>query len=116
MDLMAPFHMNLRRKESESMKYIVKNLNGSSYFPRPTCKCSDWIEHWIVNKGFKPLYCRCCGSGDDLVGGHVVKTGSYDKQRYITPICRKCNSIKDKEFEVDESDLVSANCDKCKNK
>ena len=99
------------------MKFRVKNLNGSSAFEKPTCNCSTWLNHWIINKGIKPLYCRCCGrSSNDLVGGHVIKVDSFDKKRYIVPICRGCNGIDDKQFDVDEKDLISANCSECKNK
>ena len=95
----------------------VKNLNGSSIFAKPTCKCDDWLDHWVNNKGVRPIYCRSCAKrSTDLVGGHVVKVDSYDQQRYIVPICRECNGVKDKIFNVDENDLISANCSKCKNK
>ena len=97
----------------------VKNLHGSSaLFGQPTCQCSTWIEHWINNKGVKPIFCRCCGKQTtDLVGGHVIKVSGEDKSRYIVPLCRDCNNTNNEaEFDVSESDLVSANCDKCKNK
>ena len=97
----------------------VKNLNGSgALFPQPTCDCENWIEHWIHNKGVKPIYCRCCGKRTtDLVGGHIIKVNSNDKNRYIVPLCRDCNNSNNtREFDVYESDLVSANCDYCKNK
>ena len=95
----------------------VKNLKGSATTsPKPTCKCESWIEHWASNKGFKPLYCRSCGSSSNLVGGHVIKVGSYDQKRYIVPICKDCNNKDNLEFDVEEKDLVSANCDNCINK
>ena len=95
----------------------VKNLNGSSLFAKPTCKCEDWLDHWSYNRGVRPAYCRACGKKTtDLVGGHVTKVSSYDLQRYIVPICRECNATRDKIFDVEEKDLVSANCSKCKNK
>lgn len=99
------------------MKTRVRNLGGSSNYPKPTCRCGTWIDHWIENKQIRPGYCRGCGAKTtNLVGGHVYKVGSFDKQRYIIPICYSCNNTPGLEFNVDESDLVSANCNNCKNK
>lgn len=102
----------------------VKNLNGSGeQFPKPTCKCRIWIEHWDINRypnGDKEAgWCRGCGqkvNHSELCGGHVIKINSQDKHRYIVPLCSSCNNTANKEFDIDSSDLVSANCDNCVNK
>lgn len=99
----------------------VRNLNGSGeQFPKPVCPCLTWIEHWNINKypkqDKKAGFCRGCkAKTSDLVGGHVIKINSSDRKRYIVPLCSSCNNTKNLEFEVKESDLVSANCDKCAN-
>lgn len=99
----------------------VKNLNGSGeQFPKPVCGCQSWIIHWNINryprKDKKAGFCRGCGSKiTNLVGGHVVKIGVDDRCRYIVPLCSSCNNTKNMEFEAKDSDLVSANCDKCVN-
>lgn len=101
----------------------VKNLNGSGeQFPAPVCKCKTWIEHWDINKYPKADYwasrCRGCGKEikhSELCGGHVIKVNSVDKHRYIVPLCSGCNNTANKEFDVNNSDLISANCDNCIN-
>lgn len=99
----------------------VKNLNGSGkQFPKPVCKCKTWIEHWNVNrypkKDKKAGFCRGCNKKtSDLVGGHIIKIGTEDRCRYIVPLCSSCNNTENLEFEVKESDLVSANCENCCN-
>lgn len=105
------------------MKVTVKNLNNSSeQFPEPVCKCNSWIEHWDINKypknDMQAGWCRGCGKKfehSELCGGHVMKKNSDDKHRYIVPLCSSCNNKKDYTFEVDTSELVSANCDNCIN-
>lgn len=96
---------------------IVKNLNGSGeQFPKPVCGCSSWIEHWNINQGKKAGVCRGCGvKTTGLVGGHVIKIDSSDRKRYIVPLCSSCNNTKNLEFEVKESDFVSANRENCCN-
>lgn len=101
----------------------VKNLKKSGEnFPKPTCKCKTWIAHWDINRypnGKKEAgWCRGCGkkfAHSDLCGGHVIKVDSTDKCRYIIPLCSSCNGKEDAEFEVEKSDLISANCGKCDN-
>lgn len=102
----------------------VKNLNGSSDFEKPTCKCNTWIEHWKnnrygINSNYSSLRCRACGDSVSYLhinGGHVIKVDNFDKNRYIVPICDKCNAKKDLVFNVEEVDLISANCQNCINK
>lgn len=103
---------------------IVKNLNGSSDFPKPTCKCTTWIEHWKnnrygINTKYSTLRCRGCGkmvNHSEINGGHVIKIDNADMSRYIVPLCDDCNAKKDYQFDVNLCDLVSANCQKCINK
>ena len=100
---------------------IVRNLNGSGRnFPKPTCGCESWIEHWNINKypnGEKiARWCRGCRKKTEsvaLCGGHVIKVDSQDKNRYIIPLCASCNAKDDAQFNVNISDLVSANCNNC---
>ena len=77
----------------------VKNLNGSSRFPKPSCGCSSWIDHWDNNSGCKrPNKCPGCQkplTRNNTVGAHVIKVNSPDKDRYITPLCDECNHKKD---------------------
>lgn len=102
----------------------VKNLNYSSKnFPKPTCKCETWILHWDINKypaeNKQAGCCRGCGKCFDhseLCGGHVIKIDSEDRKRYIIPLCSSCNAKENAIFEVNEADLISANCDYCLNK
>ena len=102
------------------MNISVKNLNGSGkQFSNPQC-CNSWIDHWNTNRypdGSKTAgFCRGCKvKTNELNGGHVIKVGSYDEKRYIIPLCNKCNHDYDAVFIVDDSDLVSANCDNCVN-
>ena len=64
----------------------------------------------------KAGFCRGCNKKtSDLVGGHIIKIGTEDRCRYIVPLCSSCNNTKNLEFEVKESDLVSANCENCCN-
>ncbi|WP_027360729.1 hypothetical protein [Desulforegula conservatrix] len=87
----------------------VRNINGTS---DNTCKCSGgWIKHW-VNFGGKtlPLYCSEISCTEtDLVGAHVQKDSSTDKNWYIVPLCKKHNAKTDSLTIVDGTVLVSAN-------
>lgn len=103
----------------------VKNLNGSSSnYPKPTCKCLTWLEHWKNNRygvsaNYSKLNCRGCKKllpYSKLKGGHVYKTNNSDKSIYIVPLCDDCNLKREYEFDVDSNDLVSANCSNCINK
>ena len=98
----------------------VKNLNGSSRFPKPSCGCSSWIDHWDNNSGCKrPNKCPGCQkplTRNNTVGAHVIKVNSPDKDRYITPLCDECNHKKDIVFDISESHLVKVNERKCSDK
>lgn len=101
----------------------VKNLKKSGRnFPSPTCKCKTWITHWDINRypngDHWSTWCRGCGKEFDhseLCGGHVIKVNSEDEGKYIIPLCPSCNGKEDVTFEVEKSDLVSANYSKCNN-
>lgn len=101
------------------MTVKVKNLKGTSDRDL-RCGCSSWLDHWKNNKHIYIVdKCFCCNNTkdtQDLVGGHVIKIDSYDRDQYIVPICKGCNNKTDVEFYVDENSLVSANCDNCVNK
>ena len=95
------------------MNIKVKNRNHTA--DNDAKCCGTWIAHWKKHRGFSPSYCRGCNyTGKDLVGGHVNKVGNNtDDKWYIVPLCKGCNNIKDKEFCVEESDLVWVGaCDK----
>ena len=105
----------------------VRNLNGSGkQFPKPTCSCSTWLEHWENNRKWKDgkkrsaAVCRACGckfEHSELNGGHVKKVESVEEMRYIVPLCDSCNGKDNLEFEVENSaDLVAANTNECINK
>ena len=72
----------------------VKNVNGSGRFaPRGY---DSWLDYWKAQTGEKPYYCaadNCLGT--DLVGAHVQKTNSTDKNWYIVPLCKSCNKRTD---------------------
>jgi hypothetical protein len=94
---------------------LVKNLKGTS---DKTCKCSSWLQHWKNNSGGTKLPTYCIESTcreTTLLGGHVIKVNSTDKNHYIIPICAKHNST-DSEYSVADGYFVSANksetCDK----
>ena len=86
----------------------VKNVNGSGRFaPRGY---DSWLDYWKAQTGENPYYCaadNCLGT--DLVGAHVQKANSTDKNWYIVPLCKSCNfavkfkgnsSIRAKDSEV----------------
>jgi hypothetical protein len=79
----------------------VKNVNGSSRFLAPL-GYSSWLDYWKVQSGKSVLFCStttCLGT--DLVGGHVQKGNSTNRNYYIVPLCRSCNLRTDK-FEVSQ--------------
>lgn len=57
----------------------VRNMRGSSEIAsHPTCRCSDWLEHWNYNNILEePYFCLACGKHptgtNRMVGGHVQK-------------------------------------------
>lgn len=88
------------------MKVLVTNIPDTS---KNVCSCcGTWIDHWIKHKKVKPVFCRGCKKKTkDLLGGHVWKVKDRsDRKWYIVPLCSSCNQTPDKEFYVEESDLV----------
>jgi len=87
-------------------KMRVKNLNETS---EKTCSCGSWLKHWekISGKKADKCYIIGCDNESDLVGGHVQKV-YLDKNHYIIPLCKSCNGMRDKEFDVEDA-LISAN-------
>lgn len=85
----------------------VKNLKGTA---DKSCKCKTWLKHWENNSGKSlPSTCRevtCMNK--DLVGAHVIKVNSSDKDHYIIPLCSSHNQT-DGEFNVMDGYFVSAN-------
>jgi hypothetical protein len=83
----------------------VKNVNGSSRFPKPQ-NYDSWLEYWERQTGKKARSCSAvgCGARTDLVGAHVQKAYGDDKHYYIVPLCSACNQRADT-FDV-EAELV----------
>lgn len=73
----------------------VKNIIGSSRFPKPTGYTS-WLAYWEAQTGYKAFFCSADGcTRTDLVGAHVQKANSDDKKWYIVPLCTSCNQRTD---------------------
>lgn len=73
----------------------VKNVNGSSRFPKPA-GYSSWLAYWEAQTGKNAFFCSasdCYGTG--LVGAHVRKAYSDDSKWYIVPLCSSCNKRTD---------------------
>lgn len=92
----------------------VKNLKGTS---DKSCKCATWLKHWENNSGKSlPYTCREIGCNEtELVGAHVIKVDSTDRNHYIVPVCQSHN-MTDNEYNVVDGYFVFANksetCDK----
>jgi hypothetical protein len=87
----------------------ISNINGTS---DNTCKCGSWLEHWKKFSGQAvPSFCPVEGClGQSLLGAHVQKDSSYDRNWYIVPLCTKCNTMTGKSLKYnDVYKLVSAN-------
>ncbi|MCX6328188.1 MAG: hypothetical protein NTZ85_01555 [Bacteroidia bacterium] len=69
----------------------ITNINGTS---DTDCRCGSWLNHWFNYNGGQslPTYCsapKCIKK--DLVGAHVQKANSIDKEWYIVPLCQEHN-------------------------
>lgn len=86
----------------------VRNVVGSS---NDDCKCGTWLKHWEnYSNQETPDYCIVANCLEkDLVGAHVKKFDSADKNEYIIPICQKHNRSSEVLTVSDDYDLVSAN-------
>lgn len=88
---------------------LIRNAVGTSRFEAPK-GYKSWFDYWL-NHTNKSAVCAssgddCCFNGTyDLVGAHVQKVDSQDKNWYIVPLCKSCNK-KDKPFNVDDDMLV----------
>jgi hypothetical protein len=85
----------------------ITNINGTSDI---ICKCGSWLKHWNNFSGQTVTYC-CVGFciEKELVGAHVQKANSTDKNWYIIPLCQShSRSIVDLEIS-DVFELVPAN-------
>ena len=77
----------------------VKNVVGSGWFGAPS-GYSSWLEYWERKTNTKKYICGVSGrSNSNLVGAHVQKVNSNDKNWYITPLCKSCNQRTD-EFDA----------------
>ena len=88
----------------------VHNLNGTTD-NKPPRGYESWKEWWEERKNcsFNKCSCSICISKAE-VGAHVQKSGSVDKNWYIVPLCKSCNSSKIKmNFYVNENDLEQIN-------
>ena len=87
----------------------VKNINGAS---QNACKCGSWLDHWKkFGDQSVPTYCleKSC-TKKDLVGAHVQKDSSSDRDWYIIPLCSEHNGKNGNTLDVaDHAKLVSAN-------
>ncbi len=83
----------------------VKNVPGSSRFPKPR-GYNSWLEYWSAHKGYTSPFCSAYGCySTGLVGAHVQKVNSMDLSWYIVPLCKSCNQRVDT-FDVDANLLV----------
>ena len=82
---------------SFNLKFILmakfKNVPDTS---GEKCNCSDWIAHFEKFSNIKVEYCaekKCIKKigTHDIVGAHVVKVNSIDKNHYILPLCKDHN-------------------------
>lgn len=84
----------------------VKNLHGTS---KPPAGYKSWLDYWQRKTGRSAMCANVnCNAFAD-VGGHVIKVDGFDKKRYIVPLCYNCNNDHDKEFFVNDYDMVPVN-------
>ncbi len=73
----------------------VKNVSGSSRFPKPT-GFDSWLDYWEYHSKKNAYFCSASGCfRKDLVGAHVQKANSTDNKWYIVPLCSGCNQRTD---------------------
>ncbi len=77
------------------------------------CQCGNWLSHWENISKNKVRLCvvkECCEH--ELVGSHVKKAGSDEKEIYIIPLCKE-HSESEEEMDIyNDVPLVSANVKK----
>jgi len=78
-----------------------------------TCACDSWLDHWKKFSRQSASYCSVNGCYErPEVGGHVQKTGNFDKNWYIVPLCKGCNAKNGAYLDVNDSiKFVSAKVD-----
>lgn len=73
----------------------VKNVSGSSRFPKPA-GFDSWLDYWEYHSKKSAYFCSASGCfRKDLVGAHVQKANSTDNKWYIVPLCSGCNQRTD---------------------
>lgn len=96
------------------MKITIHNVKGSSKISKKApFPYGSWLQYWeaMKNRTLEPnklYYCPACGKAvtrEHLDGCHVQKTGFFDQNWYIIPLCDSCNQRKDM-FLVDQDLLV----------
>lgn len=92
--------------KTKNKQVNVKNVNGTS---QKDCKCGSWLQHWLNYSGQKADSCKVKGcTNTDLLGVHVQKNVSYDRNWYIVPLCREHSKKSDLLELEDGTYLVSA--------
>jgi hypothetical protein len=86
----------------------VTNIIGTS---QDTCRCGSWLKHRENYSGRQSHFCavETCAR-TDIVGAHVQKHGTADRNWYITPLCVAHNGKQDAVLSISAGyPLVSAN-------
>jgi hypothetical protein len=85
----------------------------SSIQPEKPCRCGNSFQHW---KNFSHRFitgCPVVGCGKkDIVGMHVEKSESSDKEIYIIPLCTEHSVSKDELEILEATKFVSADLKK----
>jgi hypothetical protein len=78
----------------------IININGTS---DNSCSCDSWLDHW---NRFSGQNARICSVIDcyrtDIVGAHVQKYNSTNRNWYIVPLCREHNQSTN-DLEISEN-------------
>jgi len=86
----------------------VENAIGSSKaWPKPD-DYDSWLECWESKTGRTAKCCCNCDSKEELVGAHVLLSGSdYNSNTkvYLTILCKPCNNSNDT-LSVYKKDLI----------
>ena len=87
------------------MLTLVKNVNGSSRWKKPSTGEDSWLEYWENMTGRRASCCGAvdCHSSSSLVGAHVQDVYGGN-EIYITPLCTSCNNRTD--FFYVDTELV----------
>ncbi len=91
------------------MSIIVQNLTGTTEL---TCGCKSWLAHWerVMSVTVRECLVTSSGHSGQLVGAHVQKEASIDRNHYIIPMCTAHNNKKGSSLPVtSETDLAPAN-------